>query len=142
MLLALACLLVGAGSLRAQDAPPDGSPEAVARAFFDALESYRWSEAATRFDEDSLTAWRERVVRTLATAPALPPKTEGSNADSTPSMARFFELLMSQRVAMTFAGVETLEELENLDDREVAARALEAASPGGDSTPRWRWSRR
>lgn len=127
----LPCLLHRAETLRAQVAGPEESPEAAAGSFFDALESYRWSEAAAHFDEDSLAVWRGRVVGALATVPALPPRPEAADADSAPSMAEFLEFLMSRRIAMVFAGVETLEELEDLDDREAAARALEAASPEG-----------
>lgn len=138
-------LSLGGTTAVAQESTPS-SPEELARAFFAAMDEERWSDAADLYDPDSLESWGRRVVREMESRrenfeemmrradpetvrrsnPALSDAAADSAARAMEEQLDFgWRMTLSNR----FAGIESLEALRAVDARDLAARALEAASP-------------
>jgi hypothetical protein len=146
-LLAICVLLAPTAmpeSLRAQDpavptSAPTLPPEAAAQAFFAALESGRWPDAARLVHSAALMRYREQnisMVRSALREPERPVVTPEVLLRHDPQMPREVAEYQARRVAeasqdhrrwaLEHAGVASLEELERLSPEEAFARFLAA----------------
>jgi|GEM_PF-4241223 len=116
------------------------SPEAAAGAFFDALESRRWADAARLVHPAALARYREHTlssVRATTGVPERPAITPEDFLRHDPQMPREVAEYQARRSneaaqehrgwALERAGVASLEELERLSPEEAFARFLAAS---------------
>ncbi len=126
-LVAMLCLLLPAA------AGAQGASE-TARAFLGAHSSSQWAEMARLVDSASLAVVRAEAIRTLRMMETIqsyrPPAPDTGAAAGVRRMLESVKSMTGGNVlAMTFANVNTEQEMNALSDRELMARWFEARGP-------------
>ncbi len=113
------------------------SPETVVRAYFAALEAERFEDAVGYLEPASVTEFRQyqiEVARAAAekSAAASEPDEPGSATQFSPiqqPIPREASVMFTLPLARQFAGIETLDQLQQLGPGEMLLRFLQARTP-------------
>lgn len=136
----LAAAALGLASLLATRASAQDTPEAVARAYFAALQAQHWSEAAALTDPAEVQRFRRQRIEMARAArrPAsltveelrrMDPQMPECVARYQVEQAQRYASRVEERMRGLLPGAETPGELEALPPGELLARSLRAADP-------------